>query len=107
MQQQIATVNSTMEVFSQAKTSRKRKRHEMSESECSEQEDTAMAGNPTDISNEVDDLLQTAASKKALQNRRVWSPRRTYQIYDSEGTVSDQQNENMRNTTDQKTVKTL
>ena len=64
MQQQIATVNSTMEVFSQAETSRKRKRHEMSESECSEQEDTAMAGNPTDISNVVDDLLQTAASKK-------------------------------------------
>lgn len=53
-----------MEVFSQAKTSRKRKRHKKSESECSEHEDTAMAGNPTDIFNEVDDLLQTAASKK-------------------------------------------
>ena len=64
MQQQIATVNSTMEVFSQAKTSRKRKRHKISESECSEHEDTAMAENSTNISNEVDGLLQTAASKK-------------------------------------------
>ena len=64
MQQQIATVNSTMEVFSQAKTSRRRKRHKISESECSEHEDTAVAENPTNISNEVDSLLQTAASKK-------------------------------------------
>ena len=48
MQKQIATVNSTMEVSSQAKTSRKRKRHEMSESECSEHEDAAMAGNRPD-----------------------------------------------------------
>ena len=53
-----------MEVFSQAKTSRKRKRHRISESECSEHEDTAVAENPTNISNEVDSLLQTAASKK-------------------------------------------
>ena len=42
-----------MEVLTQAKTSRKRKRDETSE-------DAEMAGNPPDISNEVDDLLQLA-----------------------------------------------
>ena len=49
-----------MEVLTQAKTSRKRKRDETSESESSEHVDAEMAGNPPDISNEVDDLLQLA-----------------------------------------------
>ena len=60
MQELIATMNSTMEVFTQAKTARKRKRDDMGESESSKHEDAEMAGN---ISNEVDELLQTAASK--------------------------------------------
>lgn len=61
MQQLIITMKSTMDVFSQVKMSRKRKRDEMSELESSKHKDAEMVGNSPDISIEVDDLLQTAA----------------------------------------------
>jgi len=55
-------MTSAVETFTQARTSRKRKRNEMSESESSDHEDptdSGMAGNsPEDISSQVNDLLQ-------------------------------------------------
>ncbi|KAK2555903.1 hypothetical protein P5673_022165, partial [Acropora cervicornis] len=57
MNQMILTLTSAVKTFTQARTSRKRKRDEMSESESSDQEDLndpGMAGNPPgDISSQV------------------------------------------------------
>ena len=81
MNQMISTMTSAAETFTQARTSRKRKRDEMSESESSDQEDLndpGMPGNsPGDISSQVNDLLQSTESSKncskanedALMNR--------------------------------------
>ena len=72
MNQMILTMTSTVETFTQARTSRKRKRDEMSESESSDQEDPSdpgMAGNSPgdgDISSQVNDLLQSTESSKKL-----------------------------------------
>ena len=62
MNQMISTMTSAVETFTQARTSRKRKRDEMSESESSDQDpsDPGMAGNSPsdgDISSQVNDLL--------------------------------------------------
>ena len=79
-------MTSAMKTFTQARTSRKRKRDEMSESESSDQEDPndpEMAGNsPGDISSQVNDLLQSTESVEKYMR-------------------------NMRNTTDQRIVKIL
>ena len=70
MNQMISTMTSAVET--QASTSRKRKRDEMSESESSDQEDPTdpgMAGNSSgdgDISSQVNDLLQSTESSKKL-----------------------------------------
>ena len=62
MNQMISTMTSAVETFIQARTSLKRKRDEMSESESSGQEDPSdpgMVGNsPDDTSSLVNDLLQ-------------------------------------------------
>ena len=74
MNQMISTMTSAVETFTQARTSRKRKRDEMSELESSDQDpsDPGMVGNlPSDgdISSQVSDLLQsTESSKKLLKN---------------------------------------
>ncbi|PFX23506.1 Retrovirus-related Pol polyprotein from type-2 retrotransposable element R2DM [Stylophora pistillata] len=68
MNQMISTMTSAMETFTQARTSRKRKRGEISESDSSDQEDLSdagMAGNSSaDISSQVNDLLQSTESSK-------------------------------------------
>ena len=64
----ISTMTSAEETFTQARTSRKRKRDEMSESESSDPEDPndpGMAGNsPGDISSQVNDLLLSTEFSK-------------------------------------------
>lgn len=68
MNQMISTMTSAVETFTQVRTSRNRKRDEMSESESSDQEDSTdpgMAGNPPgDISSQVNGLLQSTESSK-------------------------------------------
>ena len=68
MNQMISTMTSAVETFTQVRTSRKRKRDEMSGSDSSDQEDPndpGMAGNsPGDISSQVNDPLQTSESSK-------------------------------------------
>ena len=70
MNQMISTMTSAVETLTQARTSRKRKRDEMSESESSYQEDSSdpgMARNSPgdgDISSQVNDLLQSTESSK-------------------------------------------
>ena len=75
MNQMISTMTSSVEMFTQVRTSRKRKRDEMSESECSDQEDSTdpgMAGNPPgDISSQVNDLLQSTESSKNCSKPRT------------------------------------
>ena len=66
----ISTMTIAVETLTQTKTSCKRKRDDMSESESSDQESNqegsiAMAGNPpSDISSQVNDLLRTNESSK-------------------------------------------
>ena len=65
----ISTMTSAVETFTQARTSSKRKRDEMSESESSDQDpsDPGMVGNSPgdgDISSQVNDLLQSTESSK-------------------------------------------
>ena len=99
MNQMISMVTSAVETFTQVRTSRKRKRDEMSESESSDQEDLneydlndpGMAGNsPADISSQVnEDKVLGELSK----------------LYEVEGTVSDPINAKLASLVD-KMVKT-
>ena len=87
-------MTSAVETFTQARTSRKRKRDEMSESESSDQEDLndpGMAGtSPGDISSQVHDLLQsTESSKHCSKANEDEVLGELSKLYESEGTVSD------------------
>ena len=87
-------MTSAVETFTQGRTSRKRKRDEMSESESSDQEDlndSGMAGNPSgDISSQVNDLLQsTESSKNCSKANEDEVLRELSKLYESEGTVID------------------
>ena len=113
MNQMISTMTSAVETFTQARTSRKRKRDEMSESESSDQEDLneydlndpGMAGNPPgDISSQVNDLLQsTESSKNCSKADEVLGE--LSKLYEAEGTVSDPINAKLASLVD-KMVKT-
>ena len=110
MNQMISTMTSAVETFTQARTSRKRKRDEMSESESSDQEDLSdpgMAGNsPGDISNQVNDLLQsTESSKNCSKANEDEVLGELSKLYESEGTVSDPINAKLASLVD-KMVKT-
>ena len=94
MNQMISTMTSAVEVFTQVRPSRKRKRDEMSESESSDQEDSTdpgTAGNPPgDINSEVNDLLQsTESSKNCSKANEDEVLGELSKLYESEGTVSD------------------
>ena len=110
MNQMISTMTSAVETFTQARTSRKRKRDEMSESESSDQEDISdpgMAGNsPGNISNQVNDLLQsTESSKNCSKANEDEVLGELSKLYESEGTVSDPINAKLASLVD-KMVKT-
>ena len=106
MNQMISTMTSAVERLTQARTSRKRKRDEMSESESSDQEDlndSGMAGNPPgDISSQVHDLLQSTESSKANEDEVLGE---LSKLYESEGTVSEPINAKLASLVD-KMVKT-
>lgn len=112
MNQMISTMTSAVETFTQARTSRKRKRDEMSESESSDQEDPTdpgMAGNSPgdgDISSQVNDLLQsTESSKNCSKANEDEVLGELSKLYESEGTVSDPINAKLASLVD-KMVKT-
>ena len=115
MNQMISTMTSAVETFTQARTSRKRKRDEMSESESSDQEDLneydlndpGMAGNPPgDISSQVNDLLQsTESSKNCSKANEDEVLGELSKLYEAEGTVSDPINAKLASLVD-KMVKT-
>ena len=112
MNQMISTMTSAVETFTQARTSRKRKRDEMSESESSDQEDPTdpgMAGNSPgdgDISSQVNDLLQsTKSSKNCSKANEDEVLGELSKLYESEGTVSDPINAKLASLVD-KMVKT-
>ena len=101
---------SAVETFTQARTSRKRKRDEMRESESSDQEDLSdpgMAGNsPGGISNQVNDLLQsTESAKNCSKANEDEVLGELSKLYESEGTVSDPINAKLASLVD-KMVKT-
>ena len=128
----ISTMTVAVETLTQTKTSRKRKRDEMSESESSDQESnqegsTAMAGNPpSDISSQVNDLMRTnESSKNSSKANEDEVLGQLSKLYESEGMdpinaklaslvdkmvkqayLKRKQKKRMRNTTDQRTVKT-
>ena len=113
MNQMISTLTSARETFTQASTSPKRKRDEMSESESSDQEDPTdpgMAGNSPgdgDISSQVNDLLQsTESSKNCSKANEDEVLGELSKLYESEGTVSDSINANLASLVD-KMVKTI
>ena len=66
MNQMISTMTSAMETFTQVRTFKTLRRNEMSVAESSDQEDPnepGMAGNsPSDITSQVNDLLQSTES---------------------------------------------
>ena len=110
MNQMISTMTSAVETFTQVRTSRKRKRDEMSESESSDQEDSTdpgMAGNPPgDISSQVNDLLQsTESSRNCSKANEDEFLGELSKFYESEGTVSDPINAKLASLVD-KMVKT-
>ena len=110
MNQMISTMTSAVETFTQARTSRKRKRDEMSESESSDEEDLndpGMAGNPPgDISSQVNDLLQsTESSKNCSKANEDEVLGELSKLYESKGTVSDPINAKLASLVD-KMVKT-
>jgi len=106
----ISTMTLAVETFSQARTSCKRKRVEMSESESSDHEDptdSGMAGNsPHDISSQVNDLLQpTESSKNGSKANEDEVLEELSKLYESEGKVSDPINAKLASLVD-KMVKT-
>ena len=110
MNQMISTMTSAVETFTQARTSRKRKRDEMSGSDSSDQEDPSdpgMAGNSLgDITNQVNDLLQsTESSKNCSKANEDEVLGELSKLYESEGTVSDPINAKLASLID-KMVKT-
>ena len=110
MNQMISTMNLAVEVFTQVRPSRKRKRDEMSESESSDQEDSTdpgTAGNPPgDINSEVNDLLQsTESSKNCSKANEDEVLGELSKLYESEGTVSGPINAKLASLVD-KMVKT-
>jgi len=111
MNHMISSVASAVQVITQSKTSRKRKRDEMSDSESTDVEDSAhgeMAGNPLDISTEVNDLLQQAETSKQSKTSKTDEDEvlgELSKLYESEGTVSEPINAKLASLVD-KIVKT-
>ena len=106
----ISTMTSAVETFTQARTSRKRKRDEMIGSDSSDQEDPSdpgMAGNsPGDIADQVNDLLQsTESSKNCSKANEDEVLGELSKLYEWEGTVSDPINAKLASLVD-KMVKT-
>ena len=112
MNEMISTMTVAVETLTQTKTSLKRKRDEMIESESSDQESnqedsTAMAGNPPgDISSQVNDLLRTnESSKNSSKANEDEVLGELSKLYKSEGMVSDPINAKLTSLVD-KMVKT-
>ena len=112
MNEMISTMTVAIETLTQTKTSLKRKRDEMIESESSDQESnqedsTAMVGNPPgDISSQVNDLLQTnESSKNSSKANEDEVLGELSKLYKSEGMVSDPINAKLTSLVD-KMVKT-
>ena len=111
MNRMISSVTSAVQVITQTKTSRKRKRDEMSDSESSDVEDSThgeMAGNPLDISTEVSDLLKQTETSKQSKTSKTDEDEvlgELSKLYESEGTVSEPINAKLASLVD-KMVKT-
>ena len=98
MNRMILSVTSAVQVITQSKTSRKRKRDEMSDSESMDVEHSAhgeMAGNLLDISTRVNDLLQQSKTSKQSNTSKTDEDEilgKLSKLYESEGTVSESRN---------------